>query len=106
MTYAMREGKLKPFLGMPPKEKVPVRSGALRRSLSLDKIKVRKTTTRAWKVYSKGVSKGGVRYSFAIESGTSNIKAQPFLRPANDESQEKVIKKISEIIGKELDRIM
>lgn len=67
-------------------------------SLDVRLEKSKKETKKMWQVYSKGVSKGGVRYAFAVEGGTKKTKAQPFLRPALDENKDNVKRKISEVI--------
>ena len=87
------------------KQKCPVKTGKLRDSLDIKAEKVTKKTKRSYQVYSKGVSKGGVRYAFAVESGTSKMPAKPFLRPALDENKENIKKTISEKIIEEIDKL-
>lgn len=87
------------------KQKVPVDTGKLRDSLDIKLEKTRRESKKIWQVYSKGVSKGGVRYGFAVEGGTYKMKAQPFLRPALDENKERIKDKIGEVIGARLEAI-
>lgn len=87
------------------KRRVPVRTGKLKNSLDIKLEKSRKVTKKAYQVYSKGVSKSGIRYAFAVERGTSKTRPQPFLRPALDENVVEVKRIISEEIVKGLERV-
>ena len=64
------------------KEKVPTKTGALKRSYTIKRLNIKKTTRVGYTVYSRGKREGGVRYAFAVEGGTSKMKAQPHIRPA------------------------
>lgn len=85
------------------KIKAPVRSGGLKKSLDITELKIRKQTAKGWRVYSKGVRKGGVKYGFAVETGTSRMRAKPFIRPAYDESEKIVVETINDKIFEKLD---
>ena len=86
------------------KNKVPVNTGKLKASLDIKPEKRRRPTKAAYQVYSKGVSKGGVRYAFAVEGGTSKMPARPFLRPALDENKDKIKDTISDELIRGIDR--
>lgn len=64
-------------------------SGALKRSLATAKVKSRKPTSAFWKVYTKGVRAGGVKYGFHVETGVKNKKKKPdnpYARPGVDKN--------------------
>jgi HK97 gp10 family phage protein len=84
--------------------KVKVVSGKLRDSIDIKPEKSKKKTKKTYRVYSKGVRQGGVRYAFAVEAGTSKMEAKPFLRPALDENKRNIINTVNETIGKGIDK--
>jgi HK97 gp10 family phage protein len=86
------------------KSKVKVVSGKLRDSIDIKPEKSKKKTKKTYRVYSKGVRQGGVRYAFAVEAGTSKMEAKPFLRPALDENKRNIINTVNETIGKGIDK--
>ncbi len=81
------------------------KTGALQNSLDIKAEKSKLNTKRYWRLYSKGVSQGGVRYAFAVEGGTKKMEARPFMRQAIDENKEAVKKKVAEVIVKKLEEI-
>jgi HK97 gp10 family phage protein len=87
------------------KSKVPKRTGALEKSSDKVKVNSRKNTSSFYNVVSKGAKKGGVRYGFAVELGTSKTKAKPFLRPAVDENKNKISETLNNEIVNSLNRI-
>ncbi len=86
-------------------QKTPVRTGKLRNSIEVEKVKSKKQSRKTWKIYTKGERKGGVRYGFAVEGGTKKDKAQPFLRPAVDQNKDKIEQTISDKIKEGLKRV-
>jgi HK97 gp10 family phage protein len=96
------------------KAKVPVKSGLLKRSLNIRSVggkgnksvyagvsykrikalrmeEARNSKTKSKKTYAP--------HAHLIEYGTSKMAAQPFIRPAWDETQEEVIKSIGNSLG-------
>ena len=88
------------------KQKVRVRTGALRDSLDNKAEKSTKKTKKVWRVYSKGIRQGGVRYAFAVEAGTKKQPAKPFMRPATDDNMNRIKNAISEGILRALGRVI
>lgn len=86
------------------KSNVKFVSGKLRDSLDIKPEKSKKPTKKAHRVYSKGVRQGGVRYGVFVETGTSKMEAQPFLRPALDKNKGRIIRKVKETIVKGIDK--
>jgi len=78
---------------------VKVETGNLRNSLDIKKLKIKKPQAEGWKVYAKA------KYAFAVESGTSNTEAQPFIRPAYDQNERQISETISDIIGDEIEKV-
>lgn len=66
----------------------PVRTGALRRSITTSKITVRGTSLLARTI---GFKKPGRFYSHLVEFGTSHSAARPFVRPALDSNADRSI---------------
>ena len=70
----------------------PVRSGLLKRSVSVDTVRGSATAGVKFKKVSakkkgkKGKHKSTPYYWYFLENGTSNMPAQPFVRPAFDTS--------------------
>lgn len=70
----------------------PVRSGVLKRSISVDTVRgsatagVKFKKVLAKKKGKKGRHKSGPFYWYFLEHGTSNMPAKPFVRPAFDAS--------------------
>ncbi len=87
------------------KRKVPVRTGALRASLDIKAEKNKKPTKKVYRVFSKGVRSGGVRYAFAVENGTSKMSARPFLRPALDNNKNQIKDEMNRTIVKALEKV-
>jgi HK97 gp10 family phage protein len=88
------------------KQNAPVKTGALKRSLDLAQIKTKRDTNAAYKVHSKGVRNGGVRYGPFVELGTTKAPAQPYLRTAYDNNEQNIKETISEKLSDGLDRVM
>jgi HK97 gp10 family phage protein len=91
------------------KEKVPVRTGELKRKLKLSKMSVKKGK---YKIYSSVTFGKGVAYGVPLELGhklvikgktVGTVKEKPYLRPAADESKEKVIDVITKAMNKALE---
>jgi len=84
------------------KKRVKVVTGRLKDSITHQAEKNKKTNRKTYRIYSKGVSKGGVRYGGFVEIGQRKrgVKPQPYLRPALDESKAKIIRIVSEEIVK------
>lgn len=79
---------------------VAVDTGKLRAHIRLKHMKLKRKTQNGWCINTKGV-----RYGFAVEYGTTKIKAQPFMRPAFDKNEAAVKAKISEVILNEIDKV-
>lgn len=73
-------------------------TGALHDSLDIKEEKTKKKTKKYWRVYSKGVKNGGVRYAFAVEAGAKGRPGVFFMRRGADENQ----KKIKDVIEKSI----
>lgn len=88
--------------------RVPIRTGKLKESLEIQAEKNKKISRKGYKVQSKGVSKGGVRYAFAVERGipSRKIKAQPFLRPSVDENATKIRQIINTELTNSIDKVI
>jgi len=82
------------------KRRVPVRTGALRKSI--------KTADQSRQERLAGIVKAFVVvrqfYGRFLEFGTAHQAVKPFLRPARDESAHKVHEKMAEIFAKGIDR--
>jgi HK97 gp10 family phage protein len=81
------------------KQRVPVRTGALRKSIRVFTERADRggTVRQAWV---------GTRlfYSWFVEFGTSKQPPQPFLRPARDEGAQKAVDKIVENLSAGIER--
>ena len=86
------------------KELCPKVTGALANSLAVKPEKNKKSNRKTYRIYSKGARDGGVRYAFAVEAGTTKMKAKPFLRPALDNNKSQVKETIAETISKGIDK--
>ncbi len=105
------------------KEKVPVRTGLLKKSIGVAKAKKRDTKNGHVKFYvvpkskisftakvtvdgQSGKLKGKVNayYAHMVEFGTSKMAAQPFLRPAYENSADKSIKAFQAYALKRVDK--
>lgn len=72
-------------------DKAPVRTGALKKSLAVELDKSTKTGTTA----RIGAKRKIAWYAHIVEFGSSHSAARPFLRPAFDETQGKVMQKLA-----------
>jgi len=84
------------------KRLVPVDEGDLRDSIVVAR-KVKKTKTGRGNVV-VGLRGVGRFYAHLIEFGTSKQSAQPFMRPALDNANEKALEKIGPKLGKEIEK--
>lgn len=85
--------------------KVKVKSGKLKNSISRAKVKSKRNTSAFWKVYTKGVRAGGIRYGFHVETGTIHGKSQKYARPGVDKNLNEIEmifeRKILELLNNE-----
>ena len=91
MNGAIRAGAA--YVRDEAKKRVPVRSGTLKRSLTVRKVRVRDKNLVKYKVvltHGKG-AKNDAYYGSMVEFGTSKLPAQPFMRPAAQQSAPKVV---------------
>lgn len=80
------------------KSKVPVKSGALKRGIA-QRVSVRTNAAEALIGFDRKTF-----YGRFIELGTSKMSAKPFLRPALDESQQKILEAFYSAINRGIDR--
>lgn len=106
------------------KERVPVRSGLLKKSIGVAKVKKSDTPTGHIKFYvvpksknyvsavlkSDGVTFGTMKfdkrvyYAHMVEFGTKNMAARPFLRPAFENSGDKSVKAFQDYALKRVEK--
>lgn len=83
------------------KQRVPVRTGALRDSITVSSAsKVTKNKSLAAVGFKKPVS----RIAHLVEFGTEHSKAEPFIRPTIEQDGTTAIKAIGENMGKGIER--
>lgn len=80
------------------KAKVPVRTGALKRSIS-HRVSVKRSSAEATIGFDRKIF-----YGRFIELGTSKMSAKPFLRPALDESEQKIADAFVAAINRGIER--
>jgi HK97 gp10 family phage protein len=88
------------------KRRVPVKTGALRDAMIMAKEKSRKKTKSTWRIKSKKLREGGVRYMLMVEFGTKKMEPQPFLRPAIDNNKLQIIEKVNQTVVNAVDRVI
>jgi HK97 gp10 family phage protein len=103
---AVREGA-KPILKA-AQSKVPVKTGALKKSLKVRAMKAKLAKGGAG--VHVGVSdqwfKGDLFYGGMVEFGTKNMPAKPFIRPAYDEKKNEAVKVTVKHLLKGIDDIV
>lgn len=77
------------------------RTGNLRKSIKVSKVKTRKGQKFVW----CGDVDGEARYSWYLEMGSSNQAAKPFMRTAYEETKEKARQIIADELRKGFDII-
>ena len=82
-------------------------TGALERSLTISEPKENKSGNLATSVYFKGKDSKGVanaQKALAMEYGTSDQAAEPFIRPAIANTEDKVNSTMQDIFNEEVDK--
>lgn len=87
------------FLKGESERRVPVRTGKLKENIIIQKVEDSEIVTEV-KV---GPSRDGF-YGAMVEYGTKNMKAQPYMRPAFDENEERVEKIVAEKIREGIEK--
>lgn len=83
-------------------------TGALEKSLTIDKPKKNKSGNHSINIYFKGNDSKGVANSMkarAMESGTSRQQKKPFVRPAVEETKEEVNAEMQRIFDNEISNL-
>lgn len=83
-------------------------TGALERSITADKPKKNKRGNHYVRIYFKGKDSKGTANAIkarAMESGTSKQQKKPFLRPAVNETKDKVNAEMQKIFDEEMKRL-
>jgi HK97 gp10 family phage protein len=83
------------------KSRVPVRTGALRNSITVSSAK---KATKGRSNVVVGFKKPVSRRAHLTEFGTEHSRAEPFIRPTIDQDGEEAIKVIGEALGKGVER--
>ena len=84
------------------KAKCPVDTGALKRSLHIEKSKTKKPEIKQEVKISPGKNQ---YYGTFVELGTKRQAAKPYLRPAIDENQEQISKAVNQEVLRAIGRI-
>ena len=85
------------------KARVPVRTGALKKSIAVRKATGRRASRTGVRVH-VGFLKPVSRRAHLTEFGTAHSAAQPFLRPAFDSRAPAALAKIGQILGRGIER--
>jgi HK97 gp10 family phage protein len=88
------------------KRRVPVDTGALRDALVMKKEKSKKKSKSVWRIKSKPLREGGVKYMLMVEFGTVKTQPKPFLRPALDENKLQIINEVNRTVVDAIDRVI
>lgn len=94
------------------KAKVPVDTGNLKRSIAIKVLNKKRDAMEVVAIIGPGAGHfskkkqtrtGDGFYGFFVECGTKKMKAQPFMRPAYDESKIEAQQAIMDIIGEAIE---
>lgn len=83
-------------------------TGALERSITIDKPKMNKSGNHQIRVYFKGVDSKGTSNTLkarAMESGTRKQQKKPFVRPAVNETRNKVNTEMQRVFEEEVNKL-
>lgn len=88
------------------KERVPVANGNLKRTIGKrSSVNRRGERNQATAVVSVGAVRKGSWKAHFVEFGTSRNRAQPFIRPALDATQDKVLSRFKERLKKRIEKV-
>ncbi|MGB3290937.1 MAG: HK97-gp10 family putative phage morphogenesis protein [Burkholderiaceae bacterium] len=85
------------------KEKAPVDSGDLKRSIRSKTLRAKKPGVREAIVEAKTHGKNSAPYWHIVEFGSVNMSAKPFLRPAFESKKAEAANRIKDRLSKRLD---